>query len=293
MIKFIGKTNFDFIGKRYYFFAFSAFIMLAGIVSIYVKGINMGLDFAGGSMIQVKFERKIDISELRKALEADKIESVIQTYEDNSFGIKVKGKQENSNEIAEKINAALARNIKTGYLEERRDYVGPVVGKDLAKKAIFAITLSLFGIIVYIAFRFSNPIWGATGVIGLMHDVFVAIAFLSLTNREIDLVVVAALLTIAGYSINDTIVIFDRMRENMKKFPKTPLGQIINSSVNETLSRTFNTSLTVLTVLAILFFFGGSGIDGFAFCMLIGCISGVYSTVALCTPLAYEWEKHS
>jgi len=293
MIKIIGKTNINFIQKRYYFFAFSSLLILAGIISMSIKGINLGLDFTGGTMVQVKFENKVDISQIRTSLQNEKIEASIQSYDNNSYGIKIKGKQENVNEIADKIINALSKNINTKFIEEKRDYVGPVVGKDLAKKAIFSIILSFFGIIVYIAFRFSNPVWGTTGVIALMHDVFIAMSFLSFTNREIDLVIVAALLTIAGYSINDTIVIYDRMRENIKKFPKMPMPQLINTSINETLSRTINTSLTVIFVVFILFLFGGSGINDFSFCMLVGCIIGVYSTIAIATPLAYEWERHN
>ena len=126
-----------------------------------------------------------------------------------------------------------------------------------------------------------------------MHDVFVALTAMSLTNREIDLVVVAAFLTIAGYSINDTVVIFDRMRENMRNFPKMPLGELINLSVNECMSRTVITTMTVFITVLVLFLFGGSSINNFAFCMLIGTITGVYSTIALCTPMVYQWEgKH-
>ncbi|GAB4033219.1 MAG: protein translocase subunit SecF [Elusimicrobiota bacterium] len=290
MMKLIGKTNIDFIAMRYRFFAFSAIIVILGAVSIFYKGINLGLDFSGGTMVQVRFEEKVDIAELRKALKENGVEGGVQSQEGNIFAIRVKGSQENVNEEANKILSAAAKLGKK-FTEEKRDYVGPVVGKDMAKKAIFAIILSLFGIVVYVAFRFSNPVLGTTGVIALAHDVFIALSFMSFTNREIDLVVVAALLTIAGYSINDTIVIYDRMRENQKKFPKMPMGQLINTSINETLSRTIFTSLTVIGVLFVLYIFGGSGLNDFSFCMLVGNISGVYSTIAIATPLAYEWER--
>ncbi|MEF3280202.1 MAG: protein translocase subunit SecF [Elusimicrobiota bacterium] len=289
MIKIIPKTNINFISKRYYFFAISIIVIISGFISIYLKGINLGLDFVGGTMLQLKFEEKIDIGTLRKILKEGGIDCQIRSY-DNSFGIMVKGKQENVNEYANKIIDILnSKALK--FIEEKRDFVGPVVGKELARKAIFAIILSMFGIIVYIAFRFTNPVWGITGVIALLHDVLVAIAAMSITNREIDLVIVAALLTIAGYSINDTIVIFDRMRENIRKFPKMPLGEIINTSINETLSRTIITSVTVFGVLLFLYLMGGSAINDFAFCMLIGTISGVYSTVAIATTLTYQWQK--
>jgi len=295
MINLIKKTNIDFISKRYIFFAVSGLALAAGIVSVAVKGPNMGLDFTGGTLLQVKFADPITIAEVRQAVKTADLETTIQTFTGrNAFALKVKGKQENVNEIADKILQGLKTNIPgNAFIEERRDYVGPVVGRDLSKKAVFAIILSLFGIIIYVAFRFSNPIWGAAGVLALLHDVFVTFGAMSITNREVDLVVVAALLTIAGYSINDTIVIFDRMRENLNKFPKMRLGELVNVSVNETLSRTLITNLTVLGVVAILFFFGGDVINNFAFAMLVGSISGTYSTIAIATPLVYQWERRS
>ncbi|MBI4656622.1 MAG: protein translocase subunit SecF [Elusimicrobia bacterium] len=292
MIKLIKKTNINFIAKRHIFFAISGILAVSGIISIVYKGINLGLDFTGGTMVQVQFEKPVDIALIRKAAQSEKIEAVIQSFSGNTmFSIKVKGKQEEVNEIANKILGALKNGIQgNNFTEEKRDFVGPIVGRELTKKAVFAIILSLFGIIVYVAFRFSNPIWGTAGVIALLHDVFVTVGALSITNRELDLVIVAALLTIAGYSINDTIVIFDRMRENMKKFPKMPLGDLINVSVNETLSRTLITNSTVLVAVLILFLSGGVVINNFAFAMLIGSISGTYSTIAIATPLVYQWE---
>jgi len=289
-MKLIGKTNIDFMGKRKIFYAISLSVIIAGIISISIKGLNLGLDFTGGTLLQVKFNEKMEITKLRKILKEGDIDASIREFEDNSYAILIKGKQENVNEYANKIIDIFNKNgIK--FIEEKRDFVGPVVGKELTKKAVFAIVLSMFGIVVYIAFRFANPIWGITGVMALLHDVFVAISAMSLTNREIDLVIVAALLTIAGYSINDTIVIYDRMRENLKKFPKMPLKDLLNLSINETISRTIITVLTVVIVLVVLYFFGGSAINDFAFCMLVGNISGVYSTIAIATSLGYEWQK--
>lgn len=291
MIRILHKTNINFIKSRHIFFAISGLIVLIGIISLSVKGINLGLDFTGGTLMQVKFDKPVAIEALRSALDAAKVEASIQSFSaDNSYAIKVKGTQENVNEKANQIITGLKTIQGASFTEEKRDYVGPVVGRDLAKKALFAIILSMFGIVVYVAFRFSNPIWGTAGVIGLLHDVFVAITAMSLTNREVDLVIVAAFLTIAGYSINDTIVIFDRMRENMRNFPKMGLGELINLSVNETLSRTVITTFTVFVTVLVLFLFGGTAINNFAFCMLIGTVTGVYSTVALCTPMVYQWE---
>ena len=292
MITFIKKTNIDFMAKRFIFFAVSGLMIGAGVVSIAVKGVNLGLDFTGGTLLQLRFEKPASTGEVRAAMKSAGLETAIQSFTDrNAYQIKVKGKQENVNEISDKIIAGLTANLPgNAFTEEKRDYVGPVVGRDLAKKALFALVLSMFGIIIYVAFRFSNPVWGAAGVLALMHDVFITAGALSITNREIDLVIVAALLTIAGYSINDTIVIFDRMRENMRTFPKMPLGELANLSVNETLSRTLITNFTVLAVVAILFVFGGDVINNFAFAMLVGSICGTYSTIAIATPLVYQWE---
>lgn len=295
MIKLVGKTNIDFVGKRFAFFGLSAAVILAGIISLSVKGLNLGLDFTGGTLLQVAFEQPVAIAQMRKAMSDAGIEAVIQSYTGrNAYSVRVKGKQDNVNEVANRIIKGFETAFPGNkYTEEKRDYVGPVVGRDLAKKAMFAIILSLFGIIIYVAFRFSNPVWGAAGVLALAHDVFITMTALSITNREIDLVVVAALLTIAGYSINDTIVIFDRMRENIRKFPKMPLGQLINVSVNETVSRTIITNMTVLAVVLILFLFGGDVINNFAFAMLIGSVAGTYSTMAIATQMVYQWENKS
>lgn len=293
MMVLIKKTNIDFIGKRFMFFGISAVMIAAGAVSMTVKGLNLGLDFTGGTLLQVRFEQKVTTADVRESMKNAGLETSIQSFTDrNAYQIKVKGAQDKVNEIADKMMAGFAASFPGNkFTEEKRDYVGPVVGRDLAKKALFAMILSMFGIIVYVAFRFSNPVWGAAGVLALMHDVFVAAGALSITNREIDLVIVAALLTIAGYSINDTIVIFDRMRENMRMFPKMPLGKLANTSVNETLSRTLITNFTVLAVVAIMFLFGGEVINNFAFTMLIGSICGTYSTIAIATPLVYQWEN--
>lgn len=295
MMVLIKKTNIDFISRRFVFFGLSAVMIFAGAVSMSVKGLNLGLDFTGGTLLQVRFDQKVTTAEVRAAMSKAGLETSIQSFTDrNAYQIKIKGTQEKVNEMSDKIMAGFTASFPgNAFTEEKRDYVGPVVGRDLAKKALFAFILSLFGIIVYVAFRFANPVWGAAGVLALLHDVFVAAGALSITNREIDLVIVAALLTIAGYSINDTIVIFDRMRENIRIFPKMPLGKLTNTSINETLSRTLITNFTVLAVVAIMFLFGGEVINNFAFTMLVGSICGTYSTIAIATPLVYQWENKS
>ncbi|MCR4820535.1 MAG: protein translocase subunit SecF [Elusimicrobiales bacterium] len=293
MMQIFKKTSFDFVGKRKTFFAISGGLILIAILSLCIRGMNMGLDFTGGTLMQVHFEKFISTGDLRAALVKNNVEASIQSFSDSdSFQIKVKGAQTDVNAEADKITNALNETVKDNkFTVEKLDYVGPVVGKDLSRKAIFAIVLSMMGIILYVAFRFSNPIWGGCGVIALFHDVLIALGALSLTGREIDLVVVAALLTLVGYSINDTVVIFDRMRENLRTFPKMPLGELINVSLNETLSRTVITSITVFMVVLILFLFGGDVINNFAFTMLIGTICGTYSTIAIAVPLVYTWAN--
>ena len=294
MIVLLKKTNIDFIKKRFIFFTISGVLIAAGALSMAVKGVNLGLDFTGGTMLQLRFASPVNTGGVRAALNKGGIEATIQSLDGNAYQVKVKGTQEKVNEVSDQILGAFTANLPgNAFTEEKRDYVGPVVGRDLAKKALFAFILSFFGIIIYVAFRFANPSWGVAGVIALMHDVFITAGALSITNRELDLVIVAALLTIAGYSINDTIVIFDRMRENMRTFPRMPLGQLVNSSVNETLSRTLITNCTVLGVVLILFVFGGEVINNFAFAMLVGSICGTYSTIAIATPLVYQWERSS
>jgi len=292
MMHLVPKTHIDFVGKRFIFFAFSAAITVGGLLFIYFKGLNLGLDFTGGTLVQVQFSSPVLINDIRGAMHKAGLTAEIQTYmERNSFAIRVKGKQENVNTIGGKIQSALKSAITVPFTEDRVEYVGPTVGRDLSQKAIFAVILAMLCIIIYIAFRFKNPVWGTMGVVALIHDILVALTAMSITGRQVDLVVVAALLTIAGYSINDTVVIFDRMRENLRLHPRMPLGEMINLSVNECIPRTIITTLTVFATVLILFLFGGEAINDFSFCMLIGTVTGVYSTLAIAAPLVYEWHK--
>ena len=291
MMKFIPETKIDFVGKRHIFFSISAVLLTISFISVAMKGLNLGLDFTGGTLMQVKFEAPVQIGQLRSALETAGLKPEIQSFDNNSFAIRLKGKQEKVNEVGDQITRAIASSMpEAKFSKERVEYVGPAVGRDLSKKAIWALVLAMFGIIIYLAFRFNNPLWGTTGVIGIFHDILITIGMLSITNRQIDLIIVAALLTIAGYSINDTIVIYDRMRENIRLNIRMPLREVINLSMNETLSRTINTTLTVFLASMTLYLFGGDVINDFAFAMVIGTVVGVYSTVAVATPLLFQWS---
>jgi preprotein translocase subunit SecF len=210
----------------------------------------------------------------------------------SSMIIRAKKSALNQDELTAKIKELMAQKFPGNQLTiERTEYVGPAVGSQLFKQAMLALVFSFLGIIVYVAFRFHSGVWGASGVIGIMHDVFVIFGIFSILNKELTLTIVAALLTIAGYSINDTIVVFDRIRENMRLLAKDSFASVINTSINQTLSRTIITSLTVFLVALALYFLGGEVLHDFAFAMLLGVMIGTYSSIFVCSPLVYEWEE--
>jgi preprotein translocase subunit SecF len=173
---------------------------------------------------------------------------------------------------------------------EKVEYVGPSVGEYLSKQALYAFFFAFLGMIAYVAFRFKSSLWGVASVLGIIHDVAITFGFVILVNKEINITVIAALLTVAGYSINDTIVLFDRMRENLKFLAKEDFASVINKSINQVLLRTVVTSITVFIVACSLFFFGGEVIHTFAYIMIIGTALGTFSTICLCAPIVYEWE---
>ncbi len=289
MMNLFPKTHIDFLKYRKVYFTLFAAVLVAGIISFATKGMNWGIDFTGGTMVQVQFNAPVDMGQIRAALSTTGANSELQSYGDNTFSISEKSTEQEVGVVQKRIQNALD-TLKVPYTVQQTNSVGPAVGANMAERAGWAIVLSLVFIIIYVGFRFSNISWGFSGVVALFHDLWVMALAFSLTGREIDLVVVAAFLTVAGFSINDTIVIFDRMRENIHLHPKMTFRELINTSINETLSRTVITTLTVLFALFILYFLGGEVINSFAFAMLIGCISGVYSTIALTTPLVYTWS---
>ena len=289
--KILPKTNIDFVGSRKIFFWISGLIMLACLVSVIFKGLNYGIDFTGGTMVQVQFKDDINIDKVRSALSQKGVKADIQTFiGTNSFAVRVKGAQENVNEVAVRIEESL-KNTGVDFIIEQTDFVGPTIGNLLAKKAIMAFVIAMFAMVVYIAFRFQNIVWGAMAVAALFHDVFLTIGIFSFFQLEVDLVIVAAFMTIAGFSINDTIVIFDRVRENMKLYPKWDIKEWLNVSVNDTLSRTIITSITVIGATAILYFMGGKVLNNFSLAILIGLTSGTYSSAVLVPGLVYQWTK--
>lgn len=292
-LSFLQHVNFDYIGKRYFFFAVSAVLIGVGVVSFIVRGgPNYSIDFTGGILVQAAFEKPVAMTDVRAALTEGGIEKLELQSSRNAVIIRAKKQDIDQDVFSRKVAGILqAKFPQNPMVIERTEYVGPTVGRHLASQAFWAMILSFIGIIIYVAFRFHSSIWGMAGVLGIMHDVIIVFGMFVLFNKEINLTAIAAFLTIAGYSINDTIVIFDRLRENLRYLSKEDFGTVINRTVNSMLPRTFITSFTVFMVVLALYLLGGQTIHDFAFAMLAGVVIGVYSTVFICTPLVYEWEQ--
>jgi len=289
-------TRFDFIGKKKITIWISAVVILISFGSIFFHGgLRYGVDFAGGILLQIKFSKAMDISEVRNALEAmGSKDAMVQKFgEENEFLIRVEKASGDLEEMSKKIQTSLQGRFKDKALEIRRvEVVGPKVGKDLKEKAIWAMVLSFFGIWVYVAFRFRQVSYGLGGIVALIHDIIVTFGAISIFDLEFSLPLLAVILTIIGFSINDTIVIFDRVRENIKKMRKEDLETIFNVSINETLGRTILTSGTVMMVILILFFFGGPVIHDFTTALIVGLLSGTYSTVYIASPVVLVLERY-
>jgi preprotein translocase subunit SecF len=289
-------TRYDFIGKKKFALGLSLIAILLCVGSIFFhRGLRYGVDFAGGLLVQVKFSKAVDISEVRKAMDAMGMkDAVVQKFGgEDEFLIRVEKTSEDLEEASKKIQTSIKEQFKDQPPEIRRvEVVGPKVGQDLKRKALWAVGLSFLGILIYVAFRFHEFAYGLGGIVALFHDIVITYGVISIFNIEYSLTLLAVILTIIGFSINDTIVIFDRVRENVKKMRKENLETIFNVSINETLGRTILTSGTVMMVVIILFFFGGPVIHDFAFTLMIGLISGTYSTVYIAGPVVLFWEKY-
>jgi len=292
-VKFFKTPNIDFIGKRYLSFTLSIILLVASFIAIAVKGPDYGIDFTGGTLVQVSFDKEVQLDEVRSALSGSAdLSFELQSIGKESIIIRVKKTDKTQDEISQNVLSLLqAKFTGSNIIIDRTEYVGPSVGKHLAKQTMYAFMFTFLGIIIYVAFRFKSGLWGVVGVLALLHDVFGTFGLIVMMGKEVNLTLIAAFLTIAGFSINDTIVLYDRIRENMRLLAKENFGSIINRSINEVLSRSIITSLTVFVVSMILFFMGGEVIHDFALTMVIGTTLGVYSTIFICTPLTFEWEK--
>jgi preprotein translocase subunit SecF len=296
MIELFSGIHVDWLGKRKLFLAVSGSVMLLGLVSLVIKGgFKYGVDFKGGTIVTVRFKQKPDIEKIRQLLrENGAPDSQPQELAGrNDVLIEFQGakeEEENASAGREVIISALNKGFSDQFEVLSATSIGPKVGTDLKRQAVFATLYALGGILIYIAFRF-EWIYGAAAVFAVFHDTLVTLGLFSIFNREINLTVIAALLTLVGYSVNDTIVVFDRVRENLKIRRRDELEKIMNDSINQTLSRTILTSgLTFLTVLA-LFLFGGEIINHFAFAMVVGIIVGTYSSIAIAAPLVLVYTN--
>ncbi len=281
-MKFLNrKTSIDFMSRRQIALAFSVVLITAAITSLVVRGLNFGLDFTGGTLIEVGYPVAPEINEVRKNLATGGFDSIVQTFgaaTDIVVRIPPSDASESSAELSTRVLEALSQGVE-GELEMRRvEFVGPQVGDELTEQGILAVIYAMVGVFLYVMFRFQWR-FSVGAVTALFHDVVISMGILSLAQVEFDLTVVAALLAVVGYSLNDTIVLFDRIRENFPRYRKRRPIEVVNTSINETLSRTIMTSTTTLLVLLALFYFGGEIIHGFAFTLIAGVVIGTYSSI--------------
>jgi preprotein translocase subunit SecF len=273
----------------------STIVNLAVLIMLFIKGPNLGVDFAGGTVVQLKFPQPVSIPDVRRALESVNLGgSEIQDFGregDNEYLVRLEKTSVEIGALGEQIKKALANQFGPDKFEIRRiEFVGPKIGEDLRRRGIMSVIVATIMMGVYIWLRFQFQ-FGIGAVIALIHDVLVTVGALMLANYEFDLTIIAALLTIVGFSVNDTVVICDRIRENMRKIKRETLEAIVNTSINETLSRTILTTGMALMVLFALYFLGGAVIRPFAFALIVGFISGVYSTIFIASPVILFWEK--
>jgi len=296
-VQFIKQDiNFDFIGKARTAGILSVILILVSAGSMILKGgPKYGIDFAGGTLVQVQFKDLTDAAKIRTTIEGlDLTSASVQPFgekKNNEYLISISKTVDDLQGLSGRIKRLFDEAFGPENFEIRRvEMVGPKVGKDLRKKGFLAVLCSLLGMLVYIWWRFEFK-FGIGAILALTHDVIITLGALSLTNRAIDLPIIAAILTVVGYSVNDTIIVSDRIRENRRRMVREKLAKIINTSINHTLSRTIITSLTTLLVVIALFFFGGGVIHDFAFTLMIGVVVGTYSSVFIASPVLILWEK--
>jgi preprotein translocase subunit SecF len=292
----VKNTNIDFLGKARWFILASLLVIVAGVAYMATRGLRYGVEFSGGTQLIVKFQAAPDTDRIREAVEPVAPGSVIQSYGVASahsvlIRIGATGEGENLDAPARAALDALARSYaQNPVVESNSEIVGPVVGAELRRKAIQLTVLGLFFQLIYIGFRFKGAVWGAAATVAVFHDVLVTLACLAFVGYEITLNVIAALLTLVGYSVNDTIVIFDRARENLRHKRKDPLPKILNDSLNQTLSRTLISNGTTFLAVLGLYLFGGEVLRGFGFAMVVGILVGTYSTVFIASPIVAWWS---
>lgn len=289
-------TQFDFVGKNRIAVILSLIVILAGIASLLLKGgPEYGIDFTGGTLIHVQFTKPTEAADIREALKELPLGALtVQEFgeDTNEYLLRTQEAGNELQQISQQMGKSLEKKFGEGQIEIlRSETVGSVVGKELREKGILALIYAIAGTLVYISWRFEFR-FAVGAVVALIHDVLITLGFFSFFDKEMDLTIIAAFLTIIGYSLNDTIVIYDRIRENLGKNPGEGFASIVNRSLNETLSRSILTSGTTLLVVCALFFFGGEVINNFAFALLVGIIAGAYSTIFLATAVVIYLEQH-
>ena len=287
--------NIDFLKYRRFALILSGLLLLGSLLSLGLRGgPNYGIDFAGGILLQFKFHEQVTTSDLRGALRKLELgQVVVQDFgrqEDREFLVRLEKKETDLQALQQTVEEALKNQFGAQSLELRRtELVGPKVGEELRKKGLYAVLYAIVGILIYITWRFEFR-FAVGATLALLHDALITIGVFSVLNKEIDLPIVAAVLTIIGYSINDTIVVFDRIRENMRRIRRQNIERVINESINETLSRTLLTSMTTLIVVVALFLLGGPVIHNFAFALIVGIVVGTYSSIYIASPVIVYWE---
>lgn len=298
MLEILGKTNFDFMGKRKIAFIFSGIMVLFGLIALVQisrGAANLGIDFAGGTAVQLKFDQAIRIDEARKALESNGLSNAeLQEFgQDNKLLVRIKASTTIEEKTAERVMAVFSKEIPNNkFVVDASTEIGPTIGKKLQEDALIAIVISFAGIIMYVAARFELR-FGVAAALATFHDVLAVLGAFYLLDKEITLLVVTALLTLAGYSLTDTVVVFDRIRENLRIRRRDSEESMINSAVNQVLSRTIVTSLTVVLVLIPLTLAGGEVLHDFSLALLSGVIFGTYSSVFVASPLLLLWPGAS
>ena len=284
-----SKLNIHFMKYRKAWLAFSVICVIASLGMLMSRGLNLSVDFTGGLVLQVKFDNKVEVSAIRNSLSSIvQGQAIIQAFDNNDVLIRCQAQDE---DVRRLVLDTLKKDFGT-LTVQKIDKVGPVVGKELRSQAIISLVLALSGILLYMAFRFKFR-FGVAAVMSLMHDAIIMLGVYSLTGKEVSVAFIAAILTVVGYSLNDTIVVLDRVRENWGSVKGKGVVELIDSSINQTLSRTINTSLTTLLPVIAMYIFGGEVISNFAFAFLVGIGVGTYSSIYIASSVVAEWYLRS
>lgn len=292
-----AHANYKILEKRKFAAIVSAVVILIGLLSIvFHNGLRLGIDFEGGTLMQIQFEKPVEVRDIRSALEKIGLEnaSIQQFGAPDEIIVRVLRLEEKEGiKASEEIKGTLSESLPDNPFEVRRlEQVGPKIGNELRGAAVLAILSALLGIVLYISIRFEFK-FAIASIVALVHDILITLGIFSLLNLEITLAIIAAFLTIVGYSLNDTIVVFDRVRENLKSLRREKYFDIVNLSINQSLSRTVVTSVTTFLVVLVLYLGGGEVIKNFAFALIIGVVIGTYSSIYVASPVIVEWEART